>query len=351
MRLQVFLVVLLGVGALKVGKPFLMPLAASFFIAVLLWPLQCWLEKHIPRWAAFLVAFCALLSVFALAGGALYYSGVQIAGQSQEVIEKLDEEFGEWRDWAEKQGFTAPESSGGGGGDPLSVSHLRDEAVAFVKKTFGVIAVFAVVLSLLILFMADLRGYRNVVERKFSPIYADRIMKLIRAMAHKFRIYMAIITLTALITGVLTGVWCWLLGVKLAFVWGLIAFILNYVPTLGSIVAIIPPVAFSVVNGGLGEAALLVAGLIVIQLAMGNLIDPFLQGRSLAMSAFVALFAVVFWGWVWGIPGAFLGVPMTIVVIVMCLDFEPTRWVAYLLCGGEILKEGKTMEPEEVGRA
>ena len=137
-------------------------------------------------------------------------------------------------------------------------------------------------------------------------------------------------TLTSLLTGVLTIVWCFIVGVDLAFVWGIIALSQLY-PTLGSIIAVIPPTLAALLFNGVGRAIATLAGLAVIQVIMGNFVDSRVQGKSLQLSPFVALFSIAFWGWVWGIPGAILGVPMTISIILFCQEFEVTQGVAILL--------------------
>jgi predicted PurR-regulated permease PerM len=108
-------------------------------------------------------------------------------------------------------------------------------------------------------------------------------------------------------------------------------FLLNYIPTLGSILGVIPPVLFGLVQGGwrLGALALVAVG--GVQLVMGTLVDPRLQGRYLRLSPLVVLFSVAFWEWLWGIPGAFIGVPLTVGLVITLARFESTRWVAVLL--------------------
>ena len=138
-------------------------------------------------------------------------------------------------------------------------------------------------------------------------------------------------TLTSLLTGVLTIIWCFIIGIDLAFVWGLIGFVLNYIPTLGSIIAVIPPTLVAFLFNGIGRGIATLAGLAAIQLIIGNFVDPRLQGKTLQLSPFVALFSITFWSWVWGIPGAILGVPMTISIVLLAQEFKITKGVAIVL--------------------
>jgi predicted PurR-regulated permease PerM len=156
-------------------------------------------------------------------------------------------------------------------------------------------------------------------------------------MSEKLRRYLLVMTFTSFLTGLLTSIWCFVLGVDLAFVWGLVGFILNFIPTLGSIIAVIPPTLVALVFNGVGRGIATLLGLAAIQTVMGNFVDPHLQGKTLQLSPFVALISIAFWGWVWGIPGAILGVPMTIAIVLLCQEFDSTRGIAIVL--GEV--EGK----------
>ncbi|MEQ9553428.1 MAG: AI-2E family transporter [Coleofasciculus sp. G3-WIS-01] len=165
-----------------------------------------------------------------------------------------------------------------------------------------------------------------------------KVINAVAKMSDKLRGYILIQSLTCVLTGLLTGLWCWMLGVDFALVWGLVAFVLNYIPTLGSIVAVIPPTLLALIFLGIGRGVATLVGLAVIQVFLGNFVDPRLQGRTLKLSPFVALLSIVFWGWVWGIPGALLGIPMTMSVIVLSQEFESTRAIALLF--------GDTDDPE-----
>lgn len=122
------------------------------------------------------------------------------------------------------------------------------------------------------------------------------------------------------------------MGLDFAFVWGFINFLLNYIPTLGAIIGVIPVSAFALVEFGIGIKALLVLlGISGIQIVMGIYLDPLLQGRQLSLSPLVVLFSVTFWGWLWGVPGAFIAIPITIALVIACEQYERTRWISVLL--------------------
>jgi predicted PurR-regulated permease PerM len=122
------------------------------------------------------------------------------------------------------------------------------------------------------------------------------------------------------------------MGLDLAVLWGLLAGILNFIPTIGSIVSVIPPALFALLQFGVGwQAPAVLVGIGLIQIVLGAYVDPKLQGRYLELSAFVVLVSITFWGWAWGLAGAFIAVPLTAALVVALGEFEETEWVARLL--------------------
>lgn len=134
-----------------------------------------------------------------------------------------------------------------------------------------------------------------------------------------------------LATSALYCAWLWLFDVDLIVVWALVSFLLNFIPTIGSIVAGSVIVLYTFITRDLGTAAAVGAGILVIEQIMGNYVDPKLAGRSIALSPLVVMVALIFWGWVWGIAGALLAVPMTTVLVVIGAHIPATRPLALLL--------------------
>ena len=126
-----------------------------------------------------------------------------------------------------------------------------------------------------------------------------------------------------------------MIGLELWWLWGLLNFLLNYIPTLGSFLGVIPPALFALVQFD-GDWSMVLAAVGVVggvQLVMGNWIDPLVQGKALELSPLVVLFTVTFWGWVWGVAGALIAVPLTVLIALVCAESERTRWIAILLAG------------------
>jgi AI-2 transport protein TqsA len=154
-----------------------------------------------------------------------------------------------------------------------------------------------------------------------------------RGMIRDVQQYLGIKTLVSLLTGLLIGFWTWTLGLDFPLFWGLIAFLFNYVPNIGSILASIPAVMLALLEFGPGRALAVAAGYMVVNLVIGNFLEPNLHGRRFGISTLVVILSLVFWGWVWGPVGMILSLPLTMILKITLENTEDFRWIAVLLGG------------------
>jgi AI-2 transport protein TqsA len=147
------------------------------------------------------------------------------------------------------------------------------------------------------------------------------------------RSYLVIKTGISILTGVLIAFWLWLFGVPYAGLWGMVAFLLNFIPNTGSIIAAIPALIVAWLDLGVLPCAACGIGYLVVNMVIGNIIEPRMMGRGMGLSALVVFCSMVFWGWVLGPVGMLLSVPLTMGVRVALESFEDTRWIATLLGG------------------
>ena len=154
--------------------------------------------------------------------------------------------------------------------------------------------------------------------------------------AAKLRRYMLVRSLMSVMTGLLVWGFAALVGLPLAAEWGVIAFALNYIPFIGPFVATVFPTLIAIAQFESWQMAVIVfACLNLIQFLVGSYLEPRIAGSALSISPFLVLFAVFFWTFVWGIAGAFIGVPIAIAILTLCEQHPSSRWVADLLGGGE----------------
>jgi AI-2 transport protein TqsA len=150
--------------------------------------------------------------------------------------------------------------------------------------------------------------------------------------------YVVVKTLINLLAGVLTAVWLYILGVDFPILWGFLAFLLHFIPSLGSIIAAVPAVLLAFVQLGGGAAAFTAVGYLVIGTVLGNVIEPKIMGHKFGMSTLVVFLSLMFWGNLLGVVGALLCVPLTMSLKLACESSEDTRWISILL-GPEISPE------------
>ena len=177
----------------------------------------------------------------------------------------------------------------------------------------------------------------GAVRAQLAAMPGETAPALLRASARtaqKFRVYMAVRTLMSVVTGLCVWGFARLMGLDLAVEWGVIAFVLNYIPFIGPLVATLFPTLFAILQFGSWEVALVVfISLNLIQTLSGSYIEPLMTGATLAVSSFMVLLAVFFGAFLWGIPGAFIGVPVLIAALTICEEFPGARPVAKLLSG------------------
>ena len=162
--------------------------------------------------------------------------------------------------------------------------------------------------------------------------------------------YLAIKTLVSLGTGLIIGLWLYFLGVDHFLLWAVLAFLFNYIPNIGSIIAAVPAVLLAFVQLGPATAGFTALGFVVSNMVMGNVIEPRYMGRGLGLSTLVVFLSLIFWGWLLGTVGMLLSVPLTMIVKIALESSPDTRWVALLLASDtdeaviqnvEVLPEGK----------
>jgi predicted PurR-regulated permease PerM len=133
------------------------------------------------------------------------------------------------------------------------------------------------------------------------------------------------------VTGVLAGTLCHFVGLDFALLWGMLAFLLNYIPTIGSIIAAVPAVLLALVQFGYPEATTVAIGFLAINVVFGNFLEPRLMGYGVGISPLVVFTGLVFWGWIFGPVGMLLSVPLTMTLKLALESDDRTRWLAVLL--------------------
>ncbi len=336
-------VVVIGLG-MKEASAFLVPVLLAFFLAVLGYPVTLLLQRlRIPYAAG--VALTVLFFI-AILVATIFLTNTLTADFQNKIpgyAENLRQTIAKYSEDLEKLGVSGVRE---GLVDMFQVNRLFDWVGGFLLKMAEVLS--STVLVLLIMAFALLEA-RELPE-KLRAILGRRpgTLERFRNAARDIQRYLGIKTLVSAVTGILAYLWVTLFGLDFPLLWALVAFVLNFIPTIGSILAAIPPVLLSLMTAGAGEALLVMSGYIAINTALGSIIEPALVGQRLGLSILAVVLSLLVWGWVLGPVGMFLAVPLTMAVRIGFRYTRDFRWVAILLAqkAPPLDSEGNPIPPE-----
>lgn len=315
------------VAGLREASQLVLPFLTAVFLAVVSLPVMAWLRKRkVPTPLAVLSTVAAAATVVSVLGAVVGRSVNEFAQVAPQYQARLQELTAGVVAWVDGLGLPALESS-------LLDYANADALLNLLGNTLGALAAVLsnafLVLLAVIFILFEAAGFRA----KFRVAFGEREASMARfsQMTQQVQNYLAIKTVVSLSTGVLAGVWVWALGLDFPLLWGLVAFIFNYIPNLGSIFAAIGPVLLAIVQFGPGRAFVVAIGYVAINVVFGNVVEPLLLGRRLGLSTLVVFLSLVFWGWLWGPMGMLLSVPLTMVMKIALENTEDLRWIAVML--------------------
>lgn len=336
------LIAVVAVGAaLEATASVMLPIVFGLFLTAVLWPVYRPIAARATPGMAALASVVVFIAAAAAVAGGLYYGG-------RELMEQLDTAALEetLKGLSGRLGVVASVVP-----DPEAL-HASLEAWAEKAASMSTrgLSTFVLATAFLGLGIVEVEQYRRRLEHHAPSHKIEDWVDVARRVARDFQRYVVVRTGVGLMTGVAVTVGSLAVGLELALVWGLTNFLLNYIPTIGSIIGAVLPVLYALVQfKGDPVMVLAVVGVVGgIQLVMGNWIDPLIQGKALSLSPFVVLASVTFWGFIWGVGGALLAVPITVFVTLLCREFPSTKWVAWMLAAPDSEVQRKDEEENAV---
>jgi AI-2 transport protein TqsA len=315
------------VAGLKAATQLLVPFLLAVFIAVLCAPMMIWLKaKRVPSILSVLLVVVLFFLIAATLGTVI---GTSLSAFYQDLPE--------YEQKLQQQGESIVASLQGFGivVDKSVISNYIDPGAAMkmVANVFsglgGVLTNTFLILFSVIFILLEASDFPDKVRRALGS--KTLALDHFQSFSDSVQRYLLIKTLVSIGTGFVVGIVLALMGVDYAILWAVIAFLLNFIPNIGSIIAAVPPMLIALIQLG-PMSSMLVAGLYMItNTVFGNVIEPRYMGRSLGLSTLVVFVSLVFWGWIFGPVGMLLSIPLTMVVKIGLENSEKNRWLAVLL--------------------
>jgi predicted PurR-regulated permease PerM len=327
----VLLAVLAALAVCKVAQAVVEPIVFALFIILTAWPMQKWLQartgKALALAASVLVTVLVVLALLAV----IVWGGGQVVEWINQHIERIQESLVASTSWLEKHDIFVLS---------LVSEHFSSAEVVRLLQRLVIQANTILAFAMIVLLYVVLGlGETDAVAARIAVLEnKDVSRQLLKAgvkIGAKFRTYMLVRTMASVATGLAVWGFLRIVGLEMAAACGVLAFALNYLPYIGSLIVTGFLTLFAFMQTGSLESALYVlAGVSLVQMVIGSYLEPVFSGEALAISPPVVLFAIILWTYLWGALGAFLGVPLTIAMLTLFEEFASLRVAAELLSGG-----------------
>lgn len=316
---------------MQAARVILVPFLVAVFMAVLCTPITRFLERlRIPTGLAVTIVIILIIGIMILAGT---FAGGSIGAFNERLPfyqDRLNERF------TEIAALFDQEASVGGLIQMIEPGAAMGLVANLLNGLQGLLANFFLIMFTVVFILLEsstLPGKMQLVlsASRGDPEYFKRFTGSVQR-------YLGIKTLTSLVTGLAVGVLTAAFGLDFPLLWGLLAFLLNYVPNIGSLIAAIPAIFLALIQFGLLQALMIALGYFVINITIGGVIEPRVMGRGLGLSTLVVFLSLVFWGWIFGPVGMLLSVPLTMTAKIALESSEKTGAIALLLSAPERVK-------------
>lgn len=329
--------IIIILGALKIAAAIVVPILLAAFLATIISPVYSWLiDKKVPTILALIAVVGGLVVIFSLLGVLVGTSVQSFSGNIPVYEEKLHVQLSSLTEILSRYGLMK--------GDITSIfdpAKLMQYSATVLKGAGSVLTNSFMILLILIFILLESTQF----SRKLDLADGEReTMKHVNEVLMKIKRYMALKAVISLVTGLIVTSVLMLIGLDYAVLWGLVAFLFNFIPNIGSIIAAVPAVLLALVQ--LGTFGALEVGFVylMINVLIGSIMEPRIMGQGLGISTLVVFLSLIFWGWLLGPAGMLLSIPLTLVIKIILNTREETRWLAVLMGNGEsMVRETKNL--------
>lgn len=355
--LMILAALVILVAGLKAAESLFITILLAFFIATVSFPvLNVLLKKGVPRPIAVLLTvgldfiFLAALTLLAvtLVGDLQEKWNERYAAEfSQQILSatgNLTNTLKEYGVPNAQEKINEAVSTNLTNLQNIRFERILDFGTGVLGKVIGFFGSFVIILILTVFMLSEARMFGSRMEA-ISLARGPNLTRMLSATKDIQR-FLAIKTAVSLATGILAGLLCWLAGLDFFILWGILAFFLNFIPVIGSIVAGAPPTILALLVAGVPNAIVVAGGYLLINNFLGNFLEPILMGRRFGISTLVVVISVFFWGWLWGPIGMLFAVPLTMVLKMILESSDEFRWIGVAVSSGQPVGGTKEILPE-----
>lgn len=329
--------------ALKYTREFMMPIITAAFLAIVSYPFADVLRRRLrfPNWLA--VTFSVLLDcgfIFLIYRLIKYLTTDLVTTLKSNVVRQLEERYTDFLNNLDQWGVgDHVRDFVSSTGDLLDTQAIISLSQSLTGRIFSFMSVTLLVLILMTFMLIE------------APLFIRNFNKLPNSMQGKKKMlnalkgvqkYLFIKTIASVCTGLLAWWLCHAMGIPFSFLWGFVACLLNFIPTIGSIVAAIPPILLTIALRDWSVVFIVSGGYLAINFAIGNGIEPVFQGKQFGISTTVVIISVIIWGWVWGPLGMLMAVPITVLLKLALENSEDLSWLASIIDDNHLPKTKNT---------
>ena len=315
------------IAGMKIASPIFVPFLLATFIAILNLPILLFLQKKkVPRGIS---VFIIILLLIFFGGTLSTLLGTSISGFSSR-IPFYTQRISEQANWAitfiNNFGIDIPQSTINEYFDPGTAITIIGNTLSGLKSVLT--NTFLIILTILFLLM-EASGIPAKLKHAFPD--SNDLFSKIKSFFDGFNRYLVIKTATSLLTGILIYLWLLFFNIDFPVLWGLLAFMLNFVPNVGSILAAIPAILLAIIQFGFLKAIFVLFGFLTVNIILGGILEPRFLGKGLGLSPLIVFISLIFWGWVLGPVGMLLSVPLTMLVKIALENNQNTKWISILI--------------------
>lgn len=321
------------IAGLQAARDILVPIVMASFLAVVSYPITQLLKTkcRFPHWLAVTVT---VIADFGFLTGIVFLLNYLASSVTTVFLGKYNimfqQKYGDLLAFLKKNGWDGEaQRIMEGLQELLSGQRIMAMTTSLMGQAASMVTVTTIILILMTFFMGEAPLFRRNLS-KLAAAGDTGIGKFTNAIIG-IQKYLIIKTFISLITGLFAWILCVMVGVDLPVFWAILAFILNFIPTFGSIIAALPPMLLALLMQGTSEMVVVGIGYLAMNIALGNFIEPMMLGRQFGIATCVVLLSVIFWGWIWGPIGMLLAVPISMLVKLALESSKDLRWLALLI--------------------